>query len=151
MHEPILNEMESYLHSGAGSSEFERHLSACAACRAELAELEQAALLVRELRAPEAVEPAPGFYARVMNRIESDQAPSIWALFFGPFGHRLAYASLALLLLIGVVIAQQESPEMEMASSPEMALASEEEPLRVDVNVDQHRDRVLVQLASFGQ
>jgi hypothetical protein len=58
---------------------------------------------------------------------------------------------LALLLLIGVVIAQQESPEMAMASSPEMVLASEEEPIQVDANLDQHRDRVLVQLASFEQ
>ncbi len=42
------------------------------------------------------MEPAAGFYARVMQRIEEKAQDSIWAVFvYSPFGKRLAFGSLS--------------------------------------------------------
>jgi hypothetical protein len=70
---------------------------------------EQAALL-RELRAPEtSLEPRPGFYARVLERIEAEGPGSIWSLFFdSTFGRRLALASLALAALLVATLVSSE-------------------------------------------
>ena len=69
---------------------------------------EQAALL-RDLRAPAGAEPRPGFYARVMDRIEAQGPGSIWSLFIeSPFGRRLALASMALALCLGVYMVSSE-------------------------------------------
>ena len=53
--------------------------------------------------------PAPGFYARVMERIEAQGAVSIWNAFSdSPFGRRIAVASMALALLLGVYLVTSE-------------------------------------------
>jgi hypothetical protein len=61
--------------------------------------------------APEGIdfEPRPGFYARVLDRIESQRPSSIWALFSESlFGRRLAAASLALALVTAASVLTQE-------------------------------------------
>ncbi len=76
----------------------------CRACR-------NTRRLIRELRAPEdfAADPRPDFYARVMERIEAEGPISIWNLFIeSAFGRRIAVASLALALLIGVYVVTSE-------------------------------------------
>ena len=51
------------------------------------------------------MEPRPGFYARVMERIEAQTPTSVFTLFFDSlFGRRIAMASLALALLLGVYV-----------------------------------------------
>src|SRR5579872_7309278 len=51
----------------------------------------------------------PGFYARVMERIEAEGPISIWNLFIeSAFGRRIAVASLALALLVGVYLVSSE-------------------------------------------
>src|SRR3954468_21573871 len=61
--------------------------------------------LLAELKAPEDVGPAPGFYARVMDRIESQRSNSIWSVFLEPiFGRRLALVSGLLMLLLGAAL-----------------------------------------------
>jgi hypothetical protein len=70
---------------------------------------EQAALL-QHLRTPAVeVEPRPGFYARVLERIEAQTSRSVYELFFDSlFARRIAMASLALALLLGVYVISSE-------------------------------------------
>ena len=67
MHEPIWEGMEGYL-AGKPDASFSRHLESCADCRDVVAAMEGQALVIRSLKAPTDLEPAPGFYARVMDR-----------------------------------------------------------------------------------
>ena len=64
------------------------------------------------------MEPRPGFYARVLDRIEAQGPGSVWALFFDSlFARRIAMASLALALLLGVyVISSEQMAEPQMAA-----------------------------------
>src|ERR1700692_111914 len=106
MHREIQNHIEDVL---AGSEP--EHLSQCEACRTEIRGMQEQTALIRELRVPEgfADEPRPGFYARVMERIEAEGPISIWNLFIeSAFGRRIAVASLALALLIGVYVVPSE-------------------------------------------
>jgi hypothetical protein len=68
--------------------------------------------------------PAPGFYARVMARIEAEGVPqSIWSFFVDPvFGGRLMLASLSLVLLLFAVNYLNSSEGEEFAwNEPEAA------------------------------
>lgn len=61
--------------------------------------------LLAELKAPEEVSPRAGFYARVMDRIETQRSKSIWSVFLEPlFGRRLAVASGILMLMLGAAL-----------------------------------------------
>ena len=65
--------------------------------------------LLRSMRLPEEAEPRAGFYARVIERIESQGAASIWSLFFdSPVGRGLAMASMVLALGLGVYLVSSE-------------------------------------------
>lgn len=86
-----------------------QHLENCEECRTEVAALREQAAVMHALRAPSSAEPRAGFYARVMERIEAQGPVSIWNLFFDSiYGRRLAYASLALALLMGVYLVSSE-------------------------------------------
>ena len=70
MHQPVIDRLEEYLDGNGPFPEVEEHLSKCASCRQDLAAMQaQTALFRRAFRAE--VEPDGAFYARVMNRIES--------------------------------------------------------------------------------
>jgi hypothetical protein len=87
------------------------HLKACADCRDELTGMKQQAVLLRQLRVPDHIEAEPraGFYARVMERIEAEGPVSIWNLFIeSAFGRRIAFASLALAVLLGAYLISSE-------------------------------------------
>jgi len=108
MHREVSKYLEDLL-SGAPADSAEKHLNACAACREEIASLRAQAALVRELKASADIEPRPGFYARVMERIEAEGAVSIWNLFAeSAFGKRIAVASLALAVLLGIYLVSAE-------------------------------------------
>lgn len=115
----------------------------------------QTNLLRRAFRAE--VEPDGAFYARVMNRIESQAKPSVWSLFGeSMFAKRLAYASATFLLLMGVVfISATEADQPLAASDPQMILAGEQQyaPVSMDVSMDMERDRevVLTTLATYQE
>lgn len=108
------------------------------------------AQMLSSLRAPEEMEPPPGFYAQVMDRIETQRPVSVWDVFLQPwFARRLAYVSMALVLVLGIwTISEEMQPEL-FASSPEVILS--EPPLARDLGVNQQRDRdvVLVNLATY--
>ena len=67
---------------------------------------------LRSLRAPEELEPAAGFYARVLQTIESRAKRSIWAGFiYSPVRARLAYMSLSLAVVLGAYVVAEETHE----------------------------------------
>src|SRR5262245_17862986 len=94
MHEPVIGRLEEYLSGGGPFAEVEEHLKNCAGCRKELESMRMQSALFRSLRTREEIEPAAGFYARVMERVETQVKPSAWSLFGESlFAKRLAYAS----------------------------------------------------------
>jgi len=107
MHRGVRENLEDIL-AGAGSSS-DRHLNECAECSAEIEAMREQGLLLRGLRAGD-VEPRPGFYARVMERIEAQTAAvSVWNLFFeSPVGRGLAMASMVVALSLSAYLITSE-------------------------------------------
>jgi hypothetical protein len=154
MQKPIRERLEEYLSGmdSASRREYESLLARDQSARQEIDEMRGQADLLQSLRAPEEeLAPAPGFYARVMDRIESQRPLSVWEVFLQPvFARRLAYASLTLILVLGMLTVRAGlSPEV-VASSPEAILA--ERPVSRDLGVDRQHDRevVLVDLVSYS-
>ena len=150
MHRLIEERLEEIL-AGSSSAEIERHLESCAPCRDEVARMQAHASMLRELRPAAEAAPAPGFYARVMNRIDAEGQGSIWNMFLDPaFGLRIAFASMALLVMMGAYlvsaeqsVASVEVAELEQQVSPVLVL--DQQPITTDP------DQVLVSLASYRQ
>jgi len=150
MHQPVREGLEEYLAGRLPSGEFESHLQSCAECSVEVEILREQSRLVRVLRADETVEPAPGFYARVLNRIEQHVRPSIWALLLEPsLGRRIAMASAVLTVAIGAYIVSTE-PFRPARMNPTAIYAIQALPQQDTPAVEaQDRDLVLANLASF--
>ena len=166
MHEPIRDNLEDYLRgSGKIPRDFHAHLGACEACVSELHLLEAQAKMLRSLQDGRDVEPRPGFYGRLMERIDEQQRSSIWSVFLEPsFGRRLAVASATLVLLLGTYFVSAELTEPQVASAPSIVktetpsaevaateAASPETPIQQESLRQQRRDAVLVDLASYRQ
>ena len=180
MHREIRNHIEDVLAgsksvSGPGSGPIsgedhaQAHLSQCEECRTEVRGMQEQTSLIRELRAPEGfvAETRPGFYARVMERIEAEGPISIWNLFIeSAFGRRIAVASLALALLVGVYLVTSERSaedpmiavqESQQGISGQMVVAGEDAPARVITQMDQSaagqssEDAVLANLVTYRE
>ena len=155
MHEPVIQRLEEYLDGNGPFPEVEEHLSKCPGCREELLAMQAQTALFRSAFRTEA-EPDPGFYARVMNRIETQVKPSVWSLFAeSMFAKRLAYASATFLLLVGVVFVSATEPDQPFAASdPQVLLAGEPQYLTVNMETDIHMERdrqvVFVNLATYN-
>jgi hypothetical protein len=77
--------------------------------------------LLHSLKAGEEWEPAAGFYARVIQRIE-ERTDSIWNVFVdSPVGKRLAFASLSLALLLSCYVVAQEKLDGDLMESTTVA------------------------------
>ena len=120
MHRIIRDHLEEIL-AGPGSAPDHpagQHLADCAACREVIGGMREQSGILRQWRVREEgeeAEPRAGFYARVLERIESQRPTSVFALFFdSQFAHRIAMASLALALLLGVYVISSE----QMAEQP---------------------------------
>ena len=73
MHRSIRDRLEHLLAPRGNAirdTETSAHLASCVECSSEFSSMQAQAELFVSLRAPEEVEPAPGFYARVVQRIE---------------------------------------------------------------------------------
>jgi hypothetical protein len=117
MHRLVQENLEEILTGCGADHPASRHLAECGDCRDTVAAMRQHAALMREWRQPDDLEARAGFYARVMERIEAQGPLSIWSLFFdGIFGRRIAVASLAFALLLGVYLISTE-PMGELAFS----------------------------------
>lgn len=150
MHEPIKEGLEDFLREN-GSPGFVAHLEACRECRGEVERMREQAAALRILRAEEELSPSPGFYARVMVRVEAQSRSSFWGVFLDPaFGRRLMYASLTLVVLLGTYLISTEPDTPLSASTPAAQYLAEEHPT-VGANPQQDRDVVLVRLATYDE
>jgi predicted anti-sigma-YlaC factor YlaD len=152
MHQTIQDGLEEYLAGTASEADrllIEAHLTKCAECRVEVEGMMETSSLFDSLRSPEPPIPAPGFYARVTEVIEQQQASSFWASWLEPaFGRRLAFGSLMALAMLGTMLVSGESNDYTVGPSPEMILAVEQDtPFAAPVDHDQ----MLFTLASHRQ
>jgi hypothetical protein len=144
MHREIQNQIEEVLgatEADARARRVSEHLNGCAECRDEIGGMRDHAALLQQLRAPAGIElePRPGFYARVLQRIEEEGPVSIWNLFIeSAFGRRIALASLALALLLGVyVISSERAAQDPILASQPVPVMGEDAPGRVITQMDQ--------------
>ena len=131
------------LDSGAGE-----HVLACPECSAELDAMKTQSRLLQQLRPPAELEPSPGFYARVLQRIEERAKGSIWSVFiYSPFGKRLVFASLSVALALGTYVVTEESREGQLSGSNLIAQEFHDDAM-VEGNQAQQRDAVLANFAA---
>lgn len=97
--------------------------------------------MLKELRGPDNVGPAPGFYGRVLDRIASER--SEWdALIYSPMGNRLLVACVTL-LLAGAIFLADMAPGNTGAppSAPELRNAA-----LFSRNPEQQRNAVIAEI-----
>jgi len=151
MHQPVWEGIEAYL-VGKPDATFLRHIEECSECREAVETMDAQAELIRVLKAPPELDPSPGFYARVMERIESQKANSIWSVFLEPlFARRVVYASAVLTLLLGVFLFTSPKQEVMAGSMPEQILSEEVPPPAQLVDLEQDRNVVFVQFATYQE
>lgn len=98
----------------------------------------------------ETPDPTPGFYARVLERIDSERKPSFWDAFLEPsFGRRLLATSVMLVCLLGGYVAFTEAAAETPASTTPEAVMAAEHPPGLGANVDRDRETVLVSLVTY--
>jgi hypothetical protein len=168
MHREIRDHIEDVLRGGDSLKDAPEHLAQCDECRSEVRGMREQTALIRELRAPAdfAADLRPGFYARVMERIEAEGPISIWNLFIeSAFGRRIAVASLALALAIGVYLVTSERSaedatialESQQVAAEQTIVAGEDAPAREITQVDQSQtdqssqDAVLANLVTYRE
>ena len=109
--------------------------------------------MLRVLRPADEVEPAPGFYARVLDEIENQRPQSVWTAFLEPvFFKRLAYTSLTLLLLLGALVINsgtEQAAEEYYSYEPEVILSVEPVSPYIGDDIERDRDVILVNLATY--
>lgn len=155
MHEPILDYLEEYLGDPGDPSippEFHAHLRSCPSCKSEVGALSTQASLLHALRPPADLEPVPGFYARVLNRVEDRSADSFWSPFLDPrFGKRLSIACAALVLLIGTYIVSTEPSEHFASPTGVVSVPDTTFTFGDGSTQPQQRDAVLTSFETFRE
>jgi anti-sigma factor RsiW len=133
MHAAVMEGLEEYLSGSLNAVDRQRieaHLDQCEMCREEIASMEDVSLLLADLRSAEAIEPAPGFYARVIERLEKrTPAPTLGNLFAFDLamGRRLAFACLLTLAVLGSYLVARETG-YSSSPSPESIMAQQDSP-----------------------
>ena len=152
MHRSIRDRVEDLLARQGHAirdREVNTHLSSCAECSAELSSMQKQAELLRVLRAPEEMEPAPGFYARVLQRIEERARESMWAAFiYSRFAKRLTYASLTVAVMLGSYVVTQEALDGHLLGSQSVLAQNTHYEAPVTGDEAQQRDAVLANFAA---
>ena len=133
MHAVIMDSLEEYL-AGTLKPEVQRdveaHLSTCGPCREEVAAMQEISRCFRVFEAPEALEPAPGFYAQVKRQVGGRHAVPSFAGFFAldfAFGRRLVFASLITLAILGSYLVSTET-DYPTGLSPAAVMAQQDSP-----------------------
>jgi len=113
MHDIVRDELEDHL-AGKASPGFYTHVNSCKTCRDEVTEMDELAIVLRDLTPAlgEAPLPSPGFYARVASTINEQQPRSPLAMLFSPgylFFRRVALASVVVLAGLGTLLINNEA------------------------------------------
>lgn len=172
---PLEDGLEGILERGklpAGDTDLGRFLSSHPEAKQEVADMLEISRLIQDnfRVAPEHEEelaPAPGFYARVMMRIEAEASQqTFWSFFIDPsFTRRLAFASGAFALLMASILLLEpaQEPEPQFAQAPMMqsvdepllgaVLVSNDDglPLEESTDAEEARGSALMQLTTFDQ
>src|SRR5579885_3543824 len=138
MHAAVLDRLEEYLSgtlNPADTREFEAHLNICEVCREEVHSMREVSECFTSLRPEQTFYPSAGscpgdFYARVMEQVGRQSArPTFTSLFSWQFafGRRVAFASLAMLAILGSYLWMRESA-FQPAPTPEAVMAQQESP-----------------------
>ncbi|HEX7359241.1 MAG TPA: hypothetical protein VF283_02005 [Bryobacteraceae bacterium] len=154
MHRPIRDRLEHLLSGeqlAAGPAS--EHLESCKQCASELSAMKSHAELLRELRTPAELEPAPGFYARVAQCIEGhlgDRAgESVWGAFLDSgFGKRLAYASLTIAIALSTYCVTAELRDGHLGG-PRIVAQEFSGGALVTGSATERRNAVLVDFAAY--
>jgi len=154
MHAVVRDSLEEYL-SGTlepgAQREIEGHLNACEGCRDELTGMQDVSLLFGALQCePDAVEPSPGFYARVMQEVNGQKAVPSFASIFSldlVFARRLAFTCLLMLAALGSYLVINEGGYAG-SLSPEAVMAQQNHPA---FGSDRGQDNMLVTLAAYDE
>jgi anti-sigma factor RsiW len=153
MHRVIQDRLEQAL-AGTDDVPVTEHLAQCAECREEVADMRRHSAMLRSLRAPQSdLTPRPGFYARVMERIEAQRPISIWQLFFDSrFARRMAFASMAMAFLFSVYLVSSEHfaqpTHFEQPTTVAVDLAGEPQVMISSAGLPD-KDTVLVNLVTY--
>lgn len=156
MHALIKERLEEYLR-GAGEqadlAAFRAHLASCRDCSEEIEGMQSQVRLLLLLRLPEDAEPGAGFYARVMDRIDSERRASpLYAFLDLQIAHRLIFASMTVVIVLGSYLVYTEQSPSFGESGPVAVLASQTaERELVGAHQAQDRETVLVALASYKE
>ena len=151
MHSVVMESLEKYLADGLGPAaqrDIEAHLSICEMCREELAGMREISQLLTSLQTGESLEPAPGFYARVMAQLSGRKAAPSFAGLFSldfAFGRRLAFAALVTLAILGSYLVSNET-EYPTGLSPEAVMAQQDAPAFDSARA---QDNMLVTLTTY--
>jgi predicted anti-sigma-YlaC factor YlaD len=126
------------------------HLSKCPECSKQFEIMKAQSEMLGLLRAPEGVEPAGGFYARVLQRIEERAKESMWAsLIYSPMSSRIAYASLTMALLLGSYVIAAEKRDGHLEGRTEIVQTTHyDAPVVGSQSRSQQRDAVLENFAA---
>jgi anti-sigma factor RsiW len=130
MHAVVKESLEEYLSGTlkpAAHRDIEAHLSICEPCRQELAGMQEISRLFGAMSPEESLEPAPGFYARVMQEVGGRKAvPAFASLFTADlaFARRLVFASLLMLAALGSYLVTREA-EYPSGPSPDLVMAQQ--------------------------
>ncbi|MFN0102587.1 MAG: anti-sigma factor family protein [Bryobacteraceae bacterium] len=160
MHEPIRSQLEDILQGRLRPEKcalVDAHLSACENCAVELREMRLYSGVMKALRMTDVPEPAAGFYARVLQRVEAQGRPSFWNLLLDPvFGQRLVYATGAMFLLMASFLLATTGGQPELARTPVQMMAQPAVTpvaMRAEFGDDMQRNReqFLATMASFSE
>lgn len=150
MHDVVRQQLEELLEgpeSRASLEQARRHLEACEPCRREVEQMRWQAGLLHGLRMPVESAPQPGFYARVMARVEAQRSQSVLAAFLDPgFARRLVFASLAAAIGFGTYLIYAERKPAYETIGPVRLIAAEASPTG-HLGADPRRDREVMLLA----
>ena len=137
-------------------AEWDAYLAAHPAAAQQVALHEETASMLRELRPPEDNgSGAPGFYDRLMDRIEEQRRIPFWSVFLQPpFGRRLAFASLMWLALLGSYFVTFTDPADSQRYVAEAFLVEKPSSVfevRLGADLNANRSSMLATLISPGK
>ena len=152
MHKTTVDGLEDYLDGRLTTTASERlvsHIGVCAECRVVVEAMQGQSVQIRVLRTE--AEPAPGFYARVRDRIEARAVNSFWAMLLEPFVmRRMMYASLALLVVLCSAAVTAHSSRQLLEAVPAEIVAEMAQPIAENWGGGDQREVVFVNLASYS-